>query len=799
MIANRRPAATPLDPRDDRTLGKPGLAFRLAGALVVLVALADRLPRLADHSVWWDEGFSIYLARMPLLQAAYRTAFDVHPPFYYWLLHFWIRLVGESEFAVRYSTVLFAVLTVALVAALGRRLLGPREGVLAALILALARIDVEWSQEMRMYTVATALVIGLLYVVVMLARAPTRPRWLGLVGLATLTLYTLYIAGLTLFAMSLGSVLEGFASRASWSARRAWVVGWVAATLAVVALYLPWLIVLSRTPRPAPQVLWTLDFRTYVQAYLTVMPLGVSTYLDRYVLPTALFTILVLLGCADLARHPKTRPLAVAGLCGLTIMPAIVYVMSLPNPIFFKPNLYVRYLLILLPIYDLFLARALVFLWERGRLFGAVGAAFVIAASGWALWTYYPTKVKVDDYPSLTRFIFAHAQPGDEVVLYPDRDWPIFGYYNHDGMAEYGVGTAEKLTAEAASKLGASLLAAHPSLWVLSIDNGHDSDPNGFLAAWLGTHTRTVGELTVDNKRVTLVTRDPARTLVGWTLPPERALSARPAPGLSLVGMDLPVDEIAAGGTLNLALYWQATSATGPNDRVVVWLADSSGQIVRARSWPLALAAGERWRADYALPIPKELPAGTYALRAGIRASQMDPPGKAVDLAAIQVDSDAPARQPVALATPLARFGSAIAMDRIQVAVNGQAVPSGAPVLLHPNDHLTITADWQALAATDHRYTVFAHLIGPTNPATKNPVWAQRDSYPNNGASPTDDWLPGQTVADVSTLVVPANAPPGDYSVEMGLYELPSGQRAIVKTASQTSDHLIVARGNLTR
>ena len=82
------------------------MAIRLArhyGPLaIVLLSFALRLYTLGDANVWWDEAYSVWLARMPLADVLRITAADVHPPLYYALLHGWIRLAGDGEFAIRF-------------------------------------------------------------------------------------------------------------------------------------------------------------------------------------------------------------------------------------------------------------------------------------------------------------------------------------------------------------------------------------------------------------------------------------------------------------------------------------------------------------------------------------------------------------------------------------------------------------------------------------------------------------------------------------------------------------------------
>jgi len=59
------------------------------------------------QSVWRDEAFSVLMALRPVSFIVSHVSFE--PPFYYLLLHFWIKLFGQSEIALRsLSLVAFA-------------------------------------------------------------------------------------------------------------------------------------------------------------------------------------------------------------------------------------------------------------------------------------------------------------------------------------------------------------------------------------------------------------------------------------------------------------------------------------------------------------------------------------------------------------------------------------------------------------------------------------------------------------------------------------------------------------------
>src|SRR5258707_9256887 len=123
----------------------------LAVTLILLLAYVLRVYTLGDKAVWWDEAWSVVTAQQSFAQTTEITADDVHPPLYQWALHVWVRLVGISEFAVRYLSLLWGFLTVAAVYPLTLRLGGKRAALLAMFFIALSAFHIHWSQETRMY------------------------------------------------------------------------------------------------------------------------------------------------------------------------------------------------------------------------------------------------------------------------------------------------------------------------------------------------------------------------------------------------------------------------------------------------------------------------------------------------------------------------------------------------------------------------------------------------------------------------------------------------------------------------
>ena len=106
-----------------------------------------------------------------------------------------------------------------------------------------------------------------------------------------------------------------------------------------------------------------------------------------------------------------------------------------------------------------------------------------------------------------------------------------------------------------------------------------------------------------------------------------------------------------------------------------------------------------------------------------------------------------------------------------------------------PAGVLHVSLSWRSLHSTEGDYTVFVHLIDESER-----VWAQHDGEPVGGSRPTSSWQPGEEVTDHHGLALPADLPPGEYRLAVGLYDVATGERLPVDTGEGTapSDRVLV-------
>lgn len=193
-----------------------------------------------QQSVWFDEAYSIMLAKQPAVQLVHLTALDTHPPFYYLLLKAWATLFGWSEFALRSLSVAMAGLAVLFAGLTARRMFGARIALMALPFIVLAPFLMRYGFEIRMYSTAAFIGMAATYVLVRAMQTKAgREQWAlwalyaVLVALGMYTLYYIVLLWLVHFIWLAWTTYQAKTTM-FWAP-------WLRAYVLSVLLFLPWL------------------------------------------------------------------------------------------------------------------------------------------------------------------------------------------------------------------------------------------------------------------------------------------------------------------------------------------------------------------------------------------------------------------------------------------------------------------------------------------------------------------------------------------------------------------------------
>ena len=174
---------------------------------IFLLGTALRLHQLDADSFWSDELLTVRTSRLPIpsiIRYQYERA--LNPPLTFIVTHFFFQCCGESEFGARLPAALLGSLSILLIYGVAVALWTPREGLIAAFLLAVSSHHVQYSQEARHYSLM--LFLALLSILFLLKALEKNKLglWMGFVLCTTLGLYNHYFAFLLLpAALAFGS------------------------------------------------------------------------------------------------------------------------------------------------------------------------------------------------------------------------------------------------------------------------------------------------------------------------------------------------------------------------------------------------------------------------------------------------------------------------------------------------------------------------------------------------------------------------------------------------------------------
>jgi len=801
---------------------RPSTRFVLI--LILLLALALRLYRIQAPSLWNDEGTSVALAGRQLAAITQGAANDIHPPLYYYLLHFWMGLFGNSELAVRSLSAILGTMLVLLTFALAQRITaatapagaGECAGCIAALCAALSPFQVYYSQEARMYMLsaflgaaATLLLIRILTV----GQLRATHLW-SLAAYAvsvSLLLYTHYFAVTLVLAHNAAFVLWLLlASRTEGppaeprASRWQLLLRWLALQLAIAVSYAPWLYLVAGQLGAWPAVSEPLLPAQLISDVLRVFSLGMSAETRSGAL-VAGFGLLLLLGMAAPLGRARSRSFGVStrarnlalhtvALSCLLIPIIVMYVLSLRRPMY-NP----KFLLLCTPAFHVLLAQGTLALsdWagkvRRGHgsavsprhsspahlLAALLVLAFVTVACVQSLKAYYfDPRYARDDYRGIAEYIQAVEHSGDAVLVNAPGQIETVAYYYHGRLPVFPLPRQRPLDRDQTEADLRELLSVRRRIFAI-LWATDESDPERFVEGWLDQHAYKASDVWYGNVRLAVYAIPIVTASEAVRYPSPVSLGDK----VRLLGYSLLTPEVAPGDIVQLSLLWQAFGTMQERYKVFTHILDARGHIVGQRDAEPGGGAKITtiWKADeqvvdnYGLSVLAGVPPGEYFLEVGMYSLASGQRLPIVESGQIHGDRillqplrvlPAPAPPPLSVLGMrmrlTARFGHVVLLGLDWSRLGSEHQPD-AP--LYPGDIVHLTLFWQSESAPADDLTLVLQLLDD-----RGTVRLEKRNQPTEGQYPSWEWRASEIVRDQHNFALPAELPAGRYRLRLSVH-----------------------------
>jgi Tol biopolymer transport system component/4-amino-4-deoxy-L-arabinose transferase-like glycosyltransferase len=238
--------------------------------------------------------------------------------------------------------------------------------------------------------------------------------------------------------------------------------------------------------------------------------------------------------------------------------------------------------------------------------------------------------------------------------------------------------------------------------------------------------------------------------------------------GLELVGYDLDRRTLDAGRDLGIRVFWRVQQPLKADYQLRLRLPRAASDLIvplGGTTYPTHLWAPDHivtgW---YDLHTDATAASGEYPVTLNL----LDPNGQpllatdlvlaTVQIAQVQRLFTIPPMQhsmPIALEDGVTFLGYDLRDEKVT-----------------PGGSVRLTLYWQARTQPGLDYTIFIHLLDETGQ-----LRGQVDRAPVDGTRPTAGWLPGEVIRDEYVLPVSLEAVPGQYQIEIGMYDVATMRR----------------------
>jgi hypothetical protein len=263
------------------------------------------------------------------------------------------------------------------------------------------------------------------------------------------------------------------------------------------------------------------------------------------------------------------------------------------------------------------------------------------------------------------------------------------------------------------------------------------------------------------------------------------------SPGVYLVGYEISTNQPLVPGTgVDITLYWQAAAESSISDPFLLFtLTEPEGDTLSSsEGWPTPSLPPDSWPtgkilvSQTSLYVPQvELPgkiflnvqAANLPGQAAVTVSELQTVGGATQITVAEV----PDNEDVLFNEELRLRGYQLPAEKYQ-----------------PGETVNITLFWQVERTPTADHTLFVHLLDASGQ-----LITQLDRPAGGTISPTSTWREGELWRDTYPVQLPEEAPNGQYTLRIGMYDWPSLERLPITNTNEDSwelEKIIIGSGD---
>jgi uncharacterized membrane protein len=472
--------------------------------ITTLMGAYLRLHSLGSESLWLDEAVTYFIGSSHSFSEVWAGAMkDRHPPLHFIIIHL-VSLFSSTEFALRFPSAIFGILTIPATYLLADSLFGKKEAIISAFILAISTTHVYYSQEARMYAQMVLFSVMSIYFIYNAYKSNSHFMWGGFAISSALAFYSFYYTVFLVIPLVIFYCIVQF--KDSFREKKIVVMdssnlrNFIASMFGMMLLISPLIIpfVSQSISRTASSPTWgvgqSLSLFSTVLKQFSVS--GIGFYL--------LF-IFFIVGVISLLLNKKAWQGSLLIFLVFSIPFIASYILSASMP--FSP----RHALFILPVYILIISKGLV---QIGDLFFLTKTSsknsskkssdnspvsyavyilvFVLLLSALSVSSfssYYSTNQK-NDWRSAASYLEENSNTNDIIVFLPSymRN-PFNFYYDSNDQILEGASDSQDLI-DINSKYGTN------KIWYVVTWDIAAVNPKGDAVDWLSKNTIAVNQIT---------------------------------------------------------------------------------------------------------------------------------------------------------------------------------------------------------------------------------------------------------------------------------------------------------------